>query len=71
VTAELLDWADIVLVMEASHRTKLTAKFGAQLRGKKVASLDIPDDYDFMAPALVELLMAKVPKHLPPRKRVP
>jgi predicted protein tyrosine phosphatase len=68
VTAELLNWADVILVMEAAHRAKLTARFAAQLRGKKVASLDIPDDYEFMAPALVELLRARVPKHLPPRK---
>jgi len=68
VTPELLDWADTVLVMESSHRTKLTAQFGASLRGKRVASLDIPDKYEYMQPALVELLLAKVPKHLPPRR---
>ena len=68
VTPELLDWADTVLVMEPSHRTKLTAQFGTSLRGKRVASLGIPDDYEFMQPALVELLLTKVPKHLPPRR---
>ena len=68
VTPELLDWADTVLVMESSHRTKLASRFGAHLRGKRVASLEIPDDYEYMAPALVELLLAKVPRHLPPRK---
>ena len=68
VTPELLEWADTILVMEASHRAKLSAKFGAYLRGKRVASLDIPDDYEFMDPALVKLLLVKVPKHLPPRK---
>lgn len=68
VTAELLDWADTVLVMEPSHRTKLTAQFGASLRGKRVASLGIPDDFEYMQPALVELLLAKVPKHLPARR---
>lgn len=67
VTAELLDWADTVLVMEHSHRTKLTAQFGASLRGKRVATLGIPDDYAYMQPALVDLLLAKVPKHLPRR----
>ncbi|GGA78873.1 protein-tyrosine-phosphatase [Arenimonas soli] len=68
VTPELLDWADTVLVMESSHRAKLTSRFGTHLRGKRVASLDIPDDYEYMAPALVELLLARVPRHLPPRK---
>lgn len=68
VTPELLDWADTILVMESEHRAKLTAQFGACLRGKRVASLDIPDDYGYMQPALVDLLLAKVPKHLPPRR---
>ena len=68
VTPELLAWADTVLVMESSHRTKLTAQFSASLRGKRVASLDIPDNYEYMQPTLVELLLAKVPKYLPPRK---
>ncbi|GGA88156.1 protein-tyrosine-phosphatase [Arenimonas soli] len=68
VTPELLDWADTILVMEPSHRAKLVARFGSHLRGKRVVSLGIPDDYEYMAPALVELLLAKVPRHLPPRK---
>ena len=68
VTPELLDWADTVLVMESSHRAKLASRFGTHLRGKRVVSLDIPDDYEYMAPALVELLLARVPRHLPPRK---
>lgn len=67
VTPELLEWADTVLVMEASHRRKLTAQFGPSLRGKRVVCLNIPDNFEFMQPALVELLLAKVPGHLPPR----
>ncbi|WP_300621780.1 phosphotyrosine protein phosphatase [Dokdonella sp.] len=63
---ELLDWADLVFVMEPAHRRKLAAKFGARLRGKRVVCLGIPDDYDFMAPELVRRLKACVPRHLPP-----
>lgn len=66
VTPELLDLAQIVFVMERVHRSRLSAKFGAHLRGKRVVCLDIPDDYDFMAPELVRLLEARVPRHLPP-----
>ena len=71
VTPDLLEWADTVLVMESSHRTKLTAQFGAHLRGKRVACLGIPDDFEYMQPELVTILLAKVPKHLPPGKRQP
>jgi len=65
LTPELLAWADTVFVMERAHRTRLSTRFGNRLRDKRVICLDIPDDYDFMAPALVELLQAKVPRHLP------
>jgi predicted protein tyrosine phosphatase len=46
-------------------RAKLSAKFGAQLAGKRVVCLEIPDDFDYMEPALVELLKARVPRYLP------
>lgn len=66
LTPELLDWADLVFVMEPEHRRRLTRKFGTHLRGKRVVCLDIPDEYDCMAPALVALLQARVSRHLPP-----
>lgn len=65
VTPELLQWADLILVMERVHRSKLSAKFGAQMAGKRVVCLEIPDRFDYMEPALVELLKARVPRHLP------
>ena len=65
VTPELLHWADLVVVMEGGHRRKLAAKFPAALRGKRLVSLDIPDEYEFMAPALVRLLESRMARHLP------
>ena len=65
VTAELLDWADIVFVMEKSHRDKLSKQFRSSLNRKRVICLDIPDDYDYMEPSLVNLLRIKVPPFLP------
>lgn len=66
LTPEMLEWAQIVFVMERRHRGRLSAAFGTYLRGKRVVCLDIPDDYDLMDPALVRLLEARVPRHLPP-----
>ena len=65
VTAELLAWADLVFVMEKAHRNKLSRKFRADLDGKRIICLDIPDNFEFMDPALVALLKARVSKHLP------
>ena len=64
VTGDLIEWADAVLVMEQSHRKKVAKKFGSQLKGKKLAVLDIPDNYDCMQPELIKLLKAKVPRYV-------
>ena len=64
VTVELLDWADLIFVMERTHRSKLSSRFRTALKNKRVICLDIPDDYAFMDPALIRLLEAKVPRHL-------
>lgn len=65
LTAELVAWAEIIFVMEKAHRNKLRAKFGTQLKDKRLIVLDIPDHYDFMDPDLVALLKHKVPRFLP------
>lgn len=65
VTPELLDWADIIFVMERTHRSKLSAKFKAHLGDKRVICLDIPDNYAYMDPNLITLLKIKVPRYLP------
>ena len=62
---ELVEWADIIFVMEKAHRSKLNARFKKHLNGKRVISLDIPDEFEYMAPELVALLNAKVSRHLP------
>jgi len=67
LTPELAAWADLVFVMERSHRSRLPAACKSALAGTPVICLDIPDRYGFMAPDLVQLLMAKVPRHLPAR----
>ena len=64
-TPELIRWADLIFVMERAHRSRLCARYKADLGGKRVICLDIPDDYAFMDPELIRLLKAKVPRHLP------
>lgn len=65
VTPDLLAWADVILVMEPVHRAKLTRAFGTQLRGKRIACLNVPDEYEYMASVLVELLWERVVLVLP------
>ncbi|MDM4767196.1 low molecular weight protein tyrosine phosphatase family protein [Pelomonas sp. SE-A7] len=58
---ELIAWADIIFVMEKSHRNKIAKKFKRHLDGKRVVVLGIPDEYEYMDPFLIRLLEAKVP----------
>jgi predicted protein tyrosine phosphatase len=55
-----IERADIIFVMERSHRQKLSQKFQPWLKNKRVVCLDIPDEYEYMDTALIELLKKKV-----------
>jgi predicted protein tyrosine phosphatase len=59
-----LDWAQVIFVMERAHRTKLSKKFRAHLKNQKIVVLGIPDEYEYMDPALVRLFEKRVPPHL-------
>jgi predicted protein tyrosine phosphatase len=63
LTSDLVEWAEIIFVMERSHRTKLAKRFRRQLRAN-VLCLDIPDEYAFMQPELVTLIETRAGRHL-------
>ena len=60
LTSEAIQWADIIFVMEPSHRSQLSKKFQPWLKQKRVICLNIPDKYGYMDPTLIELLKQKV-----------
>ena len=64
VSGDLIAWADVVLVMEKSHRNKVAKRYRKLLRDKKLAVLDIPDNYEFMDPSLITLLEGRVPRYV-------
>jgi predicted protein tyrosine phosphatase len=64
VSGDLIEWADIVLVMERSHRNKISKKFREALKGKRVGVLDIPDHFEFMDPLLIKLLQNRVARYV-------
>jgi len=65
LSSEQVDWADIIFVMEKSHRNKLARQFRPHLKDKRVVCLDIPDEYEFMDPVLVRMLETRVGRFLP------
>jgi predicted protein tyrosine phosphatase len=64
VSAELIEWADIIFVMEKSHRNKISKKFKLCIRNKRVICLDIPDEYEYMDQELVALLEERVERFI-------
>lgn len=64
VTEKLIQWSDLILVMEKRHRDILDIRFGALMDSKKLVVLDIADDYHYMEPELVEMLSAAVGPYL-------
>jgi predicted protein tyrosine phosphatase len=64
VTAGHVGWADMIFCMEKSHLNQLRRKFPEAMEGKRVITLNIPDEYEFMAPELIEELRAKLAPYL-------
>ena len=60
VSTEMIEWADIIFVMEKSHRNKLSKNFQPFLKDKRIVCLDIPDEYEYMSSDLIRLLKKKV-----------
>ncbi len=62
LSQKLIDWAEIVFVMETRHKEVLKEKF--QTNGKKIVVLDIDSGYRYMDPELVKILQDIVPRYL-------
>ena len=60
LSSEQVDWADVIFVMEKTHRNRLARQFRPHLKGKRIICLDIPDDYEFMDQDLLDLLSQNV-----------
>lgn len=65
LSEEQVKWADLIIVMEKAHRDRLNRKFKTALAGKRIAVLNIPDEYDYMDPALIALLKARCASYIP------
>ncbi len=55
-------WADMIFVMEQTHKQKLKKRFRDSINNQKIVCLGIPGIYDYMAPELVDILSKKVPQ---------
>jgi len=60
LSVEDIRWADLILMMEEKHKSRITAEFRGETRFKSLHVLDIPDDYTFMDSELIDLLHGTV-----------
>src|SRR5262249_29382647 len=64
VRATDIEWADVIYVMEHSHVDRMRDRgLPDALVGKRVVCLDVPDEYEYMDPELVEILVAALPAY--------
>lgn len=62
VSQKLIDWADVVFVMECKHRDILKQRF--IISGKDIRVLNIEDNYQFNDPELIALLRDSLSEYL-------
>ena len=60
VTEKLINWSELIFVMEKVHKEKLQMKFNELLDDKEIIILDIADDYQFMDEELIDMLKISV-----------
>ena len=51
-----IDWADVILVMEEKHRQRIVAEYRRLVEHTPIHVLDIPDEYKYMDPELIDIL---------------
>ena len=66
IKARDLQWADVVFVMERKHQQRLVSQFPGEMQYKETHVLNIPDDYKFMDPELIDELQTSIDPFLIP-----
>lgn len=64
LTSKIVEWADVIFVMEKKHKQRIIEKFNSILDRENIIILDIPDEYKFMDAELIEEIKIKVDTYL-------
>ena len=65
VNVRMLDWADLIFIMDDDQRRSLQRQFAPHAALGRLICLDIPDEFAFLQPELVDLLQTRATPHLP------
>ena len=64
LTAGHVGWADLIFCMEKKHAARVEERFFTEVGDKPLIVLRIPDDFEFMDPALIDLLKTELSQHI-------
>jgi predicted protein tyrosine phosphatase len=64
ITKELLDWADLIFVMEEKHKKNIEEKFANSKEKYNIICLNIEDIYRYMDHELISILRDKMEPYL-------
>lgn len=64
LTSKIVEWADVIFVMEKKHKQRIIEKFNSILDKENIIILNISDDYNFMDVELIEEIKMKVDPYL-------
>ncbi len=64
VNQKLIDWADVVFVMEHKHKDMLKQQPLLNITGKQLVILNIEDNYRYCDPELIEMLKRSLSNYL-------
>jgi predicted protein tyrosine phosphatase len=64
LTANLINWADKIFVMEKRHAAIIRQNYPDLMTDRSIVTLDISDDYQYMDPELIEMLEFRLAEYL-------
>ena len=64
ISAGLIQWSEIIFVMEEKHKTFLLKHFGNEVANKQIINLDIDHEKYFMEPELISSIKSKTKPYL-------
>jgi protein-tyrosine phosphatase len=64
LNSKIIEWADYIFVMEKKHKQRMCENFPAETKDKKIIILNIPDEFKYMDPDLIEEIKSKVEEYI-------
>src|SRR5215213_7475778 len=63
VNVQMLDWADVIFIMDEQQRRALRRAFPEHPALERLICLDIPDEFSFLQPELMTLIDDRATPH--------